>query len=237
MKGGFKEGDLVAISGKPGSGKTSWAQTLTYHLSKQGTGVMFMSYEVLIEYVWEKFQSMGLEKNSVVYSPLKMTSGGLDWVEKKILEAIEKYGIKCVVLDDLSFLLPPKQKYNEKTSSNYAAFLAGICSDLKLLALKNELIIILLAHVRKSEKLTTKSTMNDIADTSGVAQKSDYVFMVERELDKSAGSVKLNIQTNKMEERQNLFTDETVITLAKNRATGQTFSKKFKMVNELLIPQ
>ncbi len=236
MKGGFKEGDLVAISGKPGSGKTSWAQTLTYYLSRQGIGVMFMSYEVLIEYVWEKFQSMGLDKNSVVYSPLKMTSGGLDWIEKKILEAIEKYGIKCVVLDDLSFLLPPKQEYSNKLNSNYAAFLSSICCDLKLLALKNELIIILLAHVRKTEKFTTKATMNDIADTSGVAQKSDYVFLVERELDKSAGNAKLNIYTNQMEDKQNVFTDETIITLAKNRSTGQTFYRKFKMINELLIP-
>jgi len=175
---------------------------------------------------------MGVEEKSVVYSPLKMTSGGLDWVEKKILEAIEKYGIKCVVLDHLGFLLPPKQKYDDRINSNYSAFLSGICRDLKLLALKNELIIILLAHVRK----TDKPTMNDIKDTSGVAQESDYVFIIERVIDKSAGGAKLNMYTNQMEEKQNVFTDETIITLAKNRSTGQTFFRKFKMINELLIP-
>jgi len=232
MRGGFKEGDLVAVTGISGHGKTSFAQTLTFHLAEQGIGTMFMSYEVLIEYIWQKFKDMGVEEKSVVYSPLKMTSGGLDWVEKKILEAIEKYGIKCVVLDHLGFLLPPKQKYDDRINSNYSAFLSGICRDLKLLALKNELIIILLAHVRK----TDKPTMNDIKDTSGVAQESDYVFIIERVIDKSAGGAKLNMYTNQMEEKQNVFTDETIITLAKNRSTGQTFFRKFKMINELLIP-
>lgn len=35
MKGGLKDGDLVIISGVSGEGKTTFAQTLTFHLTQK----------------------------------------------------------------------------------------------------------------------------------------------------------------------------------------------------------
>ena len=127
-----------------------------------------------------------------------------------------------VVIDHLGFLLPKKQGYDNQMSSNYSAFLGGICRDLKTLAIKNNLVILLLAHVKK----TDKPTINDIRDSSGIAQESDYVFILERQLmTQKKGGDMIDMQ----------YSDDTVITLAKNRLTGITPKIKCHIVQAKFV--
>ena len=250
MAGGFKEGDLIVVTGQTGHGKTSWAQTLTYNLAKGNVGTLFLSYEVLVEYVWEKFKNMGMSDSEIVYSPLKITSGGLDWLEKKVLEAINKYGIKCLVIDHLGFLLPSRVKYDNSVGSNYSAYLGSICRDLKMLAIKNNLIVILLAHTRKmsGQKRNDSPTIEDIRDSSGPAQEADFVFILQRLMPTGADATSVKKRDSQgyldeegMPEEQEdsgaevIYSEKTNISLVKNRMTGQTFHRKFKMVKDLFI--
>jgi archaellum biogenesis ATPase FlaH len=222
MLGGFKEGDLVVITAPTGHGKTTFAQSLTCNIAKTNVPVLFFSFEVMIGNIWKRFEEMGMSKKSVVYSPLKISNGTIEWIEKRILEGIKKYNVRMVVIDHLGFLLPKKQGYDNQMSSNYSAFLGGICRDLKTLAIKNNLVILLLAHVKK----TDKPTINDIRDSSGIAQESDYVFILERQLmTQKKGGDMIDMQ----------YSDDTVITLAKNRLTGITPKIKCHIVQAKFV--
>lgn len=212
MRGGTSEGDLIVITAQTGQGKTSFAQTLACNMSKNNVPILFFSYEVLVENLWRKFEDMGMSKSSIVYSPFRVATGSVDWIEARVLEGIKKFGIKIVIIDHLGYLLPKKQTYDSSLNSNYAAYLSGVARDLKILALKNNLVVMLLAHVKKTEKVT----MNDIRDSGGIATEADFVFILERQLQKLGKSQTLNGDAS------NLYTNETFITMAKNRPWGDT---------------
>jgi replicative DNA helicase len=211
--GGLNNGDLVIISAPTGMGKTSLAQTLTYHLSRQAIPCLWFSYEIVISNLWKKFLAMGMNTEDVVYSPLKTTAGNIEWVEKKIREAKEKHMIKVVVIDHLGFVLPRAKI--EDVSKNYSAYLGQICRELKTIAIHEEVIIILPVHMRK----TDKPDINDIRDSSGIAQEADLVITLSREINSN--------------EEGEYYTNYTQAVLAKNRKTGKSSKKWLFMRNEL----
>lgn len=221
LVGGFSSGNLIIISAQTGQGKTTMCQTLTYNLALQGLPCLWFSYEVFIADLWEKFTNMGMDKNYLCYTPLKMTSGSVDWIEKKIKEAKKKFNIKAIFIDHLGFLMP-KIKAGEgidKSSSNYALYLTRICRDLKSLALQENIMIFIPAHMRK----TDDPNMNDIAYSAGVSQEADVVMVMNREL-----------STN--EESEDYFTGHTLVTLMKVRKPrGKNLKAWFEMVNDRLV--
>ena len=218
--GGVSPGDVIAIAGQSGHGKTSLAQDWTLSMirgSKKAKALWF-SYEVLPSHLWKKFQEMGMTREDCAFIPAKHSTGDVAWVENKIREGKEKFGIKTVFIDHLGFLFPKtKGTLGKKLDTNYAAFLTQVMRDLKTLAIQEEVIIFLPVHMKKVYS-KNGSDINDIKDSSGVAQEADLVFLIERERAKDADS-------------HTYFTDQTTITLAKNRKTGQTVVAKFTMIN------
>lgn len=201
FKGGFKDGDLVIIAGLTGHGKTTLSQAITANYSLQAIPSLWFSYEVIMTALWEKFKTMGADQNFLSYAPLKNTSGSVGWIKNKIKEAKEKFYIKLVVIDHLGFLLPA----NKEAVHNYSAYLGQICRELKTIAIEEEIIIILPVHLRK----TDNPGINDIRDSSAVAQEADAVLIVNREL-------------SNHEEYGEVFTEFSQIKIEKNRDYGTT---------------
>lgn len=212
MSGGFRAGDLVILTGNTGMGKTSFAQTITYNVSKSQVHSVWFSYEMILSEVWKKFKAMGVDEKFLAYTPFKMVSGSTDWISQKIIEAKKKFGVKAVFIDHLGFLAPGAKKYDSMMANNYSAFLGNISRQLKLFALEYDVTIFLIAHTRKSED----PTINDIGNSVAVAQEADSVFIVHREADKYGGEV---------------LSPYTKITLAKNRRTGITKKVSCVLVN------
>ena len=199
---------------------TTLAQDWTMSLIRGTKKVkaLWFSYEVLPTHLWKKFQEMGMNREDCAFIPAKHTTGNVSWVEKKIQEGKEKFGIKSVFIDHLGFLLPKTEGILGKNlSSNYASFLTQVMRDLKGIALREEVIIFLPVHMKKVDSRNRRSDIDDIKDSSGIGQESDLVFLIERE-------------RNKEEELMSYFTEVTKITLAKNRKTGQTVIGNFSMV-------
>lgn len=218
--GGVGIGDVVVIAGQTGQGKTSLAQDWTMALIRgdKKAKALWFSYEVMVSHLWSKFQSMGMTREDCVFIPGKHSDGNVAWVESKIKEGKEKFGIKAVFIDHLGFLLPKTNGILGKNlSSNYSTFLTQIMRDLKTIALREEIMIFLPVHMKKVDYHQKQADVNDIKDSSGVGQESDLVFLIERERDKS-------------ENAKSYFTDTTRITLAKNRWTGATTVAKFTMI-------
>lgn len=216
LLGGMIPGDLVIIAGPTGMGKTLFSQDILASVvrSEKKTPSLFFSYEVLPQFVWQKFQGMGLTREDPVYIPLRHTSGGIDWVEKKIKEGKERFGVKCVCVDHIGFLAPKRGAASKVIDANYSTYLTQVARDLKQIAIREEVIMIVPAHVRKTNDLS----LNDIANSAGIGQEADIVFLIERE-------------RNRSKEKAQYYTEFTRITLAKNRRTGQTVVGWFSLFN------
>ncbi|MFA6325212.1 MAG: bifunctional DNA primase/polymerase, partial [Candidatus Paceibacterota bacterium] len=127
--GGINIGDVIAIAGQTGHGKTTLAQDWTLSLLK-GEGKLkplWFSYEVLPVHLWKKFQEMGANREDCVFTPLKHSTGSVSWIEQKIQEGKNKFGIKAVFIDHLGFLLTKTNGVLGKNmGANYATFLTQI---------------------------------------------------------------------------------------------------------------
>ena len=112
MIGGFREGQVVVVSGPTGMGKTSLCQTLTENFSNKETKCLWFSFEVGPEEFLSKFCEMPL-----FYIPRQLKQNRLDWLEQKIIESIAKYDCKAIFVDHLHFLLEMQKMAEAKSIS------------------------------------------------------------------------------------------------------------------------
>lgn len=170
MTMGFKEGDLIILSGLTGGGKTAFAVTLAKKFIEKEATPLFFSYEISSQELLERF---GMPV-PVFYLPRIPKSKSPDWIEQKIIEGIQKYNTKVVFIDHLHYLV---DEYTTR-SKNTSEMLAQMCRDFKQIARRQKVIIVLLAHVRKFA--TTRPSMQDIKDSSGIIQEADTVLIIHR---------------------------------------------------------
>lgn len=230
IKGGFTPGNLIIVSAQTGQGKTSFCQHLTYNFIKTlKKEVLWFTYELMACEIWDKFRAMGIsEENRIsdddfIFCPFKHKSGNVAWIEEKIQEAKKLFpDLSVVFIDHLGFLQPSIKGngVSGDLARNLSAYLGQIARELKTLALQEKVVIVLPVHMRKTEN----PSLNDIRDSSGIAQEADLVFILNRIPEPG-------------DETGEAYTDYTRITLAKNRKTGKTVRGYFKLVNELFIYQ
>jgi replicative DNA helicase len=209
---------------------TLFAQTISYHLNQIGLPQLWFSYEMEITEIAKRFADMGLTQDYLGFCPLKLKGGQIEWIEKKVNEGVLRFNTKVVFIDHLGFLAPKLS--GDSAERNYSVYLGQICRQLKLLALDKHIIIFLLAHVRKTKE---DLDMDDIAHSGGVAQESDFVFMVERERIKTSSPPKgkqLYGQNGfNWEDSGDVFSRYSKISLVKNRRTGITKFAKCEFIN------
>jgi replicative DNA helicase len=222
--GGVSGGDLITISGRSGEGKTTFAQTLSYHLADKGLPLLWFSYEMDLLEIAKKFSDMGIKKDFIGYVPMKLTSGAVDWIERRVVEAVLKFNIKAVFIDHLGFLSPKVS--GDQAERNFSVYLGQIARQLKNIARDNDVIIFLLAHTRKTKE---DLDLDDIAYSNGMGQESDFVFMIEREKSRTSRSL--------IPDSGDKFTPYTKILLAKNRRTGQTKFIKVRLSHGRLMEE
>ena len=198
--GGFREGQVVVVSAQTGEGKSSFCQTLTKNFSEQGIPCIFFSYEMGNEEFLAKFPNI-----PVFYMPAQTKQNSLVWLESKVYESIAKYKTKIVFIDHLHFLLEMEKMAQAK---NLSLLIGMMMRELKRLALEHSLIIFLISHVKKTQFNQTPE-LDDLRDSSFVAQESDIVMMLRRETEQDRDNARIKIKTNK-----------TILSVLKNRRTG-----------------
>lgn len=170
MTKGFKEGDLVILSGLTGNGKSTFAVALAQQFLTQGAVPLFFSYEMSSSELLEKFG----DPMPVFYLPRLAKSKSPEWIENKIVEAIKKFDVKVVFIDHLHYLV---DEYTTR-SKNTSEMLGQMCRDFKQIARRQKVIIFLLCHVRKFT--TEHPHMQDVKDSSGIIQEADTVLIIHR---------------------------------------------------------
>lgn len=173
--GGLRKGQLIILSGAPKNGKTQMCQTFTDRFVKDGFKCLWFSYELGYEEFFEKFPMLVLD----FYVPNYLSSGNVEWVEDKIIEAKMKHGLDFVFIDHLDFLRDPNVM--KGVNYNMSSYVGGICQQVKRMAVKHDVVIFMMCHIRKN-----KWTSNDLPgaeelrDSGQIAQLADIVLMVSR---------------------------------------------------------
>lgn len=170
MTKGFKEGDLVILSGLTGNGKTEYAVSLAKRFIEQDANPLFFSYEISSQELLERFGT----PVPTFYLPRVPKSKAPQWIEAKINEAITKFNTKVVFIDHLHYLV---DEYTTR-SKNTSEMLGQLCRDFKGIARRCKVVIFLLCHVRKFS--TTRPNMQDVKDSSGIIQEADVVMIIHR---------------------------------------------------------
>jgi len=192
---GFGAGDLVVLSGPTKNGKTTLAQTFTNNLAAQEINSLWFTYEMPVNQFLKKFPQLPL-----FYLPKKLTGSSLEWIEKKISEAKQKFQVEAVFIDHLHYLVPFSQ------TGNMSLLIGSVMRELKKMSLKHEVIIYIIAHIKMIDD-DKKPSLSDIRDSSFVGQESDFVLMIWR---------------LKSKEENEIFTDRSRVALYANRRTGET---------------
>jgi len=205
---GLEPGELNVISGPTKEGKTTLAQTFTANLIKKDIKSLWFTYELPAKQFLEKFPELPL-----FYLPRQLPSYALEWIEKKIIEAKLKYGVKAVFIDHLHYLVPFSKVVN------MSLVIGGVMRELKRLAREHEVMIFLIAHTQKI-KINQEPSLSDIRDSSFISQEADFVLMIWRlyEKDKKGDLISTN---------------QGKIKLAANRRTGEVVYLKIQLVDNL----
>lgn len=163
---GFESGELIAISGPRKSGKTLFAQSLTVNFLPVKS--LWFSYELTLKQFLRTFSELPL-----FISPLKLKAYSLPWLKERILEALVKHGIGVVFIDHLHFL------FDLVRVKNTSLEIGQVVRFLKTMAIKYNLIIFLLCHMRKVD-LKEEPTDADVRDSSLVSSESDTGLIIWR---------------------------------------------------------
>ncbi len=194
---GFREGDLITITGLTGHGKTSFCRELTYKFEDRKSYSLWFSCEEIPHLFLQKFPNLPL-----FYLPQKIVSMNLAWIEDRIKEAKSKYETRVIFIDHLHYLIPLKQ------SINASLLIGGIVRELKQMALRNHVITFLVAHPSKIPEGCTFGIQH-IRDSGLISQESDKVLCVQR-------------KSVKNDDGDMDFCNEAKIRVWKDRLTGFT---------------
>jgi len=195
---GFREGDLVVISAPTKMGKTTLAMSLTHNFSKQEIPCLWFSYELRQRDFLEKFG----EPIPYFLLPKNLINNTLEWLEKRIIESIAKFGTKVVFIDHLHFIVDLEVI---KQRAGISLLIGGIMRELKKIALKWNICIFLIAHTTKLS-YDQAPQLSDIRDSSFISQEADSVLMIWRLKAKGTDQ----------------FTNEARLVVQANRRNGNT---------------
>jgi len=210
---GFFPGELIIISGPTKCGKTSLIQTMTQNISKEDKHLcLWFSYEMTLKQLFSKFNKNDFPLFLV---PNIIKNDNIAWIEERIAEAKIKHNVKVIFIDHLGFL-----KDSERVSDKRIE-IDTIIRKIKKIALKYDIVIFLVHHIRKIEKWTIP-TVEDLKESSAVAQDSDKVLMIWREFERDG--------------REYILTGNTILSVEIDRREGvykRSFKLKYDNINNV----
>lgn len=189
---GFRPGQLVVISAPTKSGKTAFCMQLTKQLEDMNP--LWFSYEETAEELCRRYVEAGQDVPRF-YTPSELRGNTPQWIELKIIEAVAKYGTRIVFIDHLHFIV--------QRNENMATEIGFLVRELKTMARRWNVVIVLAAHIKKTD-MERQPSLDDLKDSSAIAQDADTVIFLWREAKRNerqqvviTNNVNLSIQANR----------------------------------------
>ena len=192
--GGYNEGDLIVVAGRPGMGKTAIALTLTKEFAQIGGKALFISLEMSNEQLAKRYISLigdianwkirngQLRENEILQVCDIANSQTIEFfidddVDSRIgqIKAKAKLhkstkGLNLLVIDYIQLI--------KGTKTNREQEIAEISRTLKLLAKELKITVIILAQLsRKREERADKRPMLSDLRESGAIEQDAYIVM------------------------------------------------------------
>jgi len=231
LDGGFQGGELVVLSGFTKGGKSTLMQTLTYCQAKHGISTVLFTLELGWQEFTRKYMAMdnpGMARpyaysDLPLWYPIDNRALSLKWLELQIEKAIKRNKAQMAYIDHLHFLLPLKD-YRQ----NVSFLVGGIVRELKKIAVKLDIPIMLIAHTRKMP-VEIAPDMNSIRDSGLIVCESDFTFLVWRVREKEERKFQM--------EGGVIYKDESWVSLEANRRNGKTLKFKIYFKNNRFYDQ
>jgi replicative DNA helicase len=187
---GFRPKHIIILSGIMKHGKTSFAMDMTTKMSEWNP--LWLAIEEPIEELMEKFHERG-ERPPVGFAPTNVSFVNTDWVERKIVEGIVNFDAKLVFIDNLDWVTPMvSHKGDNKTDR-----IEQTVREIKSLAKKWNVCIVLIVHVTKQSKADSNPTFEDFKGSVAIGQVADKAIVVWRETDRGPkGELVITNNTN-----------------------------------------
>jgi replicative DNA helicase len=192
--GGYNDGDLIVMAGRPGMGKTAIALTLTKEFAQRGGKALFISLEMSSEQLAKRYVSLighlenwkmrnGVLTKQEIEKIIHVANhqeieffidddrvGDLEKIKSKARLHKARKGLDLLVIDYLQLMKGTKQSREQEV--------AEISRGLKLLAKELKCTIIVLAQLsRKPEDRADKRPLlSDLRESGAIEQDADVVM-------------------------------------------------------------
>jgi replicative DNA helicase len=193
--GRLKEGNLITIGGRPGTGKTSLMLNMAYRIASLGFKCLYLTAEMTVFELIDRLVSFRSGVNS-----FKLTNGNLEddeirnsmeganeisklnlciletskFNKSEIQELIDRHGFQFIFLDHLQrFQLP--QEFETRASA-----FSEMVSRIKDLALESRKIVFLGSQINRAVdyRPTKEPFMGDLKESGGIEAESDKVLLL-----------------------------------------------------------
>lgn len=190
LTGAFEPGDLIVVSAKEKTGKSTWCLNLTYQWARQGHPVLFYCLEMRPTRLLRKLIQIALSRRADEMNPHALVNGygqvseypiwfgynykkvAAEMVFETIRQAWKRYGVEAIVFDNLHYLA--------RDIAHQTQEVGYISRSFKLLAEELEIPIILIAQPRKIERNAVIG-IEDLKDSSSIGADADQVIILYRE--------------------------------------------------------
>jgi replicative DNA helicase len=184
---GIRPSHLIVLAGLMKSGKTTFSMDMSTKMQEYNP--LWLAIEETIDELMIKFKERG-EPAPNGFSPKSLAPVTIKWIEKKIAEGIKKFKTKIVFIDNLSWI-----KLSSKTNTNKADILEETMIELKALAKKWNVVIVIISHVNGEASADKNPTFENLKGSSGIGQVGDKTLIVWREC-KRGSYGELNFSSN-----------------------------------------
>lgn len=192
---GLVGGELIIVAGPTSRGKTLLSMNISNNVALQGGKVLFVTLEMTKAELTSRYMFRNGGWNSeefalVAANTIFQENDSLDWqdIAGLIANAKEELDVDLVVIDHLH--------YFTRELNNVAEDLGRITKEFKLAAIRHNIPIILISHIRKlaqGEELSGDS----LRGSSLIAQDADVVLMVNRDPETNAMGVLIDKNRNR----------------------------------------
>lgn len=180
---GLVGGELILVAGKTSRGKTTLSLNIANNVALDGNTVLFVTLEMTHSEITQRsmfINNCDPEKGEVneMYTQVAantvfQATDELRWdsIDKLMQKAKEEMNCSLVVIDHLHYFTRELQNVSED--------LGRITKEFKKNAVRHDIPVILISHVRKTRG-DEEATMDDMRGSSYMAQDADIVLMVGR---------------------------------------------------------